>query len=62
MDEQQKKAHSKATTKYNQANVKQIKLNLNRKTDTDIIDFLAKEGNTQGLIKHLLREYIKIHQ
>ena len=61
MDEKQKKAHSKATTKYNQSNVKQVKLNLNRKTDADIIEFLEKQNNTQGLIKQLIRNHMIIH-
>ena len=56
MDEKQKKAHSKATTKYNQSNVKQVKLNLNRRTDADIIEHLATVGNVQGYIKNLIRQ------
>ena len=62
MDEKQKKAHSKAATKYNQSNVKQVKLNLNRKTDADIIEVLEKQDNIQGLIKQLIRNHMIIHR
>jgi len=58
MDEKKRQAHVKASMKYNAANVKQIKINLNRKTDADIIEFLEQENNVQGLIKQLIREYI----
>ena len=55
MDEK-RQAHVKASMKYNQNNVKQIKLNLNLKTDSDIIAYLDKCGNVQGLIKQLIRQ------
>ena len=56
MNEEEKRlAHSRATTKYNEKNVKQLKLNLNRKTDADIIDHLGTIGNVQGYIKELIR-------
>lgn len=45
----------KASIKYNKTNVKQIKLNLNRKTDADIIDHLEAKNNVQGYIKELIR-------
>lgn len=45
----------KASIKYNKTNVKQIKLNLNRKTDADIIDHLEAKDNVQGYIKELIR-------
>ena len=54
-----KKAHSMAATKYNAKNVKQIKLNLNRKTDADIIEYLEMADNVQGLIKDLIRQDMK---
>ena len=41
--------------KYNEANVKQIKLALNRKTDADIIKILEGKDNIQGYIKELIR-------
>jgi len=49
-------AKVKASMKYNAANVKQIKLNLNKKTDADIIEALAACGNMQGYIKDLIRK------
>lgn len=61
MDEQKRQAHVKASIKYNEKNVKQIKLNLNLKTDADIIEALDACGNKQGYIKDLIRKDIK-HQ
>ena len=57
MDEK-KKAHVKAAMKYNQNNVKQIKMNLNKKTDADIIEALEAVPNIQGYIKDLIRKDI----
>ena len=51
-----KQAHVKAAVKYNQSNVKQIKMNLNRKTDADIIAHLESLPNVQGYIKDLIRK------
>lgn len=56
-----KAAHVKASMKYNAANVKQIKLNLNKKTDADIISHLETCSNMQGYIKNLIRKDIKNH-
>jgi hypothetical protein len=53
---EKRKAHVKASIKYNAKNVKQVKLNLNRKTDADIIDYLDQCGNVQGYIKDLIRK------
>ena len=55
MDSKQKEARVRASMKYNAANVKQIKLALNRSTDADIIEHLEKCGNIQGYIKSLIR-------
>lgn len=49
------KSNVKASIKYNQANVKQYKLNLNKKTDADIIEVLESKENKQGYIKDLIR-------
>lgn len=46
----------KASMKYNEANVKQVKLALNRKTDADIIAILERCDNVQGYIKELIRK------
>lgn len=42
--------------KYNSKNVKQLKLNLNKKTDDDIIQHLDQKDNVQGYIKKLIRD------
>jgi hypothetical protein len=56
MDDNQRKSRVRASVKYNEANVKQVKLNLNLKTDADIIQRLAESGNMQGYIKSLIRK------
>ena len=56
MNDNQRKSRVKASVKYNEANVKQVKLNLNLKTDADIIQRLAESGNMQGYIKSLIRK------
>lgn len=45
----------KASIRYNEKNVKQIKLALNKKTDADIIAILESKDNVQGYIKDLIR-------
>lgn len=52
-------AQVRASMKYDAKNTKQILLKLNKKTDSDIIKFLETVENKQGLIKSLLRFYIK---
>lgn len=53
--EQQRRQRSKASTKYNAAHVRQVKLNLNRRTDADILLRLDSLENVQGYIKELIR-------
>lgn len=47
--------------RYNQQNMKQIKINLNRSSpdDAKIIAYLETVENVQGLIKNLIREHMK---
>lgn len=45
----------KASMKYDKANVKQVKLSLNKKTDADILRILESKDNVQGYIKELIR-------
>lgn len=45
----------KASMKYDKANVKQVKLSLNKKTDADVIAILDSKDNVQGYIKELIR-------
>lgn len=59
MNDKQKASHVRATVKYNETNVKQIKINLNRKTDADIIEHLSQVDNIQGLLKDLIRKHMK---
>lgn len=49
-------ARVRASMKYNSKNIKQLKLNLNKKTDSDIIQHLDKKDNVQGYIKKLIRD------
>lgn len=56
MDNKRKQSHAQASVRYNQTNVKQIKMNLNRKTDADIIARLEETPNKQGYIKELIRK------
>jgi hypothetical protein len=49
-------SHTYASIKYNRSNVKQVKMNLNLKTDADILEHLATVGNVQGYIKNLIRQ------
>lgn len=50
---------SKASMKYDKKNTKGLYLKLNLKTDADIIEHLAKQENTQGYIKELIRKDMK---
>ena len=56
MTSEAKKA-SKA--KYDAKTARYISLKLNRNTDADIIDLLAKQENIQGYLKRLIREDMK---
>lgn len=44
--------------KYEKENIVQVKLKLNKKTDTDLLEWLETLDNRQGTIKEILREYI----
>lgn len=48
----------KAVSKYDKNNTRQIAVKLNKNTDQDIIEFLDKAENKQGLIKELIRQEI----
>lgn len=50
------KAQLRAQAKYDKDNTVQVKLKLNKTTDKDIIDWLAKSNNKQGYIKFIIRE------
>ena len=53
------KNQRKAIAKYNKSNTKQIAFILNKRTDADILDYLDRIDNKNGLIKELLREHIE---
>jgi hypothetical protein len=44
---------------YDRKNTKLIGMKLNRNTDADILDHLAKHENIQGYLKRLIREDMK---
>ena len=56
-----KEAHSRANVEWAAANIKQVKVNLNLKADSDIIEKLESEPNKQGFIKAAIREYMAKH-
>ena len=49
-------AKTQSYREYIKRSYKQIKFELNKNTDADILDFLETVPNKQGLIKKLLRE------
>ena len=49
-------ATRQAIAKYHASHIKRVPLNLNDRTDQDIIDHLATLDNVQGYIKSLIRE------
>ena len=60
MTETKKKneAQIRANAKYDKTHTKGVYLKLNKVNDADIIKFLELHGNTQTLIKELLRDYM----
>ena len=59
LPESTKEAHRKASMRYNAKMVKQVKINLNKETDADIIAHLERCGNIQGYLKELIRRDMK---
>lgn len=51
-----KNSHSKASTTYNQKNTIRLGINLNKNTDTDLVEWMEKIPNKQGYIKELIRK------
>lgn len=54
------KAQLRAQEKYDKDNTVQVKLKLNKKTDSDIIDYLSRQENKQGFIKTIIREFMRL--
>ena len=52
-------AQKKAKEKYDKTNTVQVKIKLNLKTDSDILEALERSGNKQGYIKELIRKDLK---
>lgn len=48
-----------ASAKYHASHIKRLPVNLNDRTDQDIIDYLASIDNVQGYIKSLIRADMK---
>lgn len=49
------KAQLRAQIKYDKNNTVQVKIKLNKKTDSDILEILNVVSNKQGYIKELIR-------
>lgn len=41
--------------KYQKQNIRQIKLNINKRTEPDLIEWIDKQDNVQGYLKQLIR-------
>lgn len=54
-----RKSTLEAISRYQKANVIQINIRLNKKTDADIIIALETVNNKQGFIKELIRDRIR---
>ena len=50
-----KRKRTQDQIKYNTNNTARLPINLNKNTDTDILDYLATLPNKQGYIKELIR-------
>lgn len=54
--ERRRDSHRLAVKKYNKRNLKTYTLQLNKKTDKDIIEFLETVPNKNGYFKQLIRD------
>ena len=52
-DKEKKQAYDQ---QYEKTNLRQIKLNINRKTEPELLKWIEKRENIQGYIKRLIRE------
>lgn len=41
--------------KYQKQNIRQIKLNINKRTEPDLIEWIEKQDNVQGYLKQLIK-------
>lgn len=56
LPESTKESHRKANMRYSKKMEKQVKINLHKENDADIIAVLEACGNVQGYIKALIRK------
>lgn len=59
MERKSSDARIRANTKYDKANVVQMSLKLNKKTDADILEVLNQQESKLGYIKMCIREQMK---
>lgn len=52
-------AQKKASIKYEKNNIKRVVLKLNKKIDSDIIEYLDQQKSVNGTLKSIIREKIK---
>ena len=52
------KTHSERQMEFNKQNIKVYRMDLNIRTDADIIEHLDKQQSKQGYIKQLIRQDI----
>ncbi|MBQ8749863.1 MAG: hypothetical protein IJZ29_05295 [Clostridia bacterium] len=57
--EENKKNKYAPQNKYIKGNTIQYAFRLNKNTDTELIEFFSSVENKSGLIKELLKEYLK---
>ena len=48
-----------APKKYLKENIRELRVKLNKNTDADIIEYLEGVDNKQGLVKMLLRRWMR---
>ena len=46
---------------YKKKMMKQFKIELHKKNDSELISLMESQKNKQGFIKSILRDYLKVH-
>ena len=49
-------ANMEYLNQYEKENIRQIRLKINRKTETELLEWVEKQENIQGYIKQLIRK------
>ena len=52
-------ANMEYLNQYEKENIRQIRLKINRKTETELLEWIEKQENIQGYIKRLILEDMK---